>query len=119
MNVLTLYRDMKRRGVLLEADGARLIVDAPAGELSGQDRAALAEAKPVLLRMLALKAYEERRLLAAGWSPKERGGLVIWANPETGFYCSRDVALHRLANPLPGSSCRRLLEALGRSEKTS
>ena len=77
MNVLTLYRDMKRRGVLLEADGARLIVDAPAGELSGHDRAALAAVKPTLLLMLALKADEERRLLAAGWSPKERGGLVI------------------------------------------
>ena len=36
------------------------------------------------------------RLLAAGWEPKERMGLVIWANPETGFYCSREVALHRL-----------------------
>ena len=119
MNVLTLYHDLKRRGVRLEADGARLIVDAPAGELSGQDRAALAEVKPTLLRMLALRADEERRLLTAGWSSKERGGLVIWANPETGFYCSRDVALHRLANPLPVSSCRGLSKAPGRNEKTS
>ncbi len=39
---------------------------------------------------------EERNLIAAGWKPKERGGLVIWANPETGFYCSQKVALHRL-----------------------
>lgn len=39
---------------------------------------------------------EERGLMAAGWKPKERGGLVIWANPETGFYCSQEVALHRL-----------------------
>jgi hypothetical protein len=39
---------------------------------------------------------EERRLIAAGWTPKERGGQVIWANPETGFYCSQEVALHRL-----------------------
>jgi hypothetical protein len=39
---------------------------------------------------------EERRLIAAGWEPKERGGLVIWANPETGFYCSQEVALYRL-----------------------
>ena len=119
MNALALYHDMKRRGVRLEADGGRLLVDAPAGELSEQDRAALAEAKPVLLRMLALEADEERRLIAAGWSPKERGGLVIWVNPETGFYCSQEVALHRLTNPLPVSPCRRLLKALGRSEKTS
>src|SRR5918995_1447495 len=39
---------------------------------------------------------EERRLIAAGWEPKERGGLLIWANPETGFYCSQEVALYRL-----------------------
>jgi hypothetical protein len=39
---------------------------------------------------------EERRLIATGWEPKERGGLVIWANPETGFYCSQEVALRRL-----------------------
>ena len=39
------------------------------------------------------------RLLAAGWEPKERCGplgLVIWANPQTGFYCSQEVTLHRL-----------------------
>ena len=39
---------------------------------------------------------EERGLMDAGWEPKERGGLVIWANPETGFYCSQEVALYRL-----------------------
>ena len=39
---------------------------------------------------------EERRLIAASWKPKERGGLIIWANPETGFYFSQEVALHRL-----------------------
>ena len=44
---------------------------------------------------------EERRLIAAGWKPKERGGLVIWANPETGFYCSQEVALHRLKRQVP------------------
>jgi len=42
---------------------------------------------------------DERRLIAAGWTPKDRCGpleLTIWADPETGFYCSREVALHRL-----------------------
>ena len=39
---------------------------------------------------------EERRLMDAGWKPKERGGYLIWANPETGFYCSQKVALHRI-----------------------
>ena len=62
---------------------------------------------------------EERRLLAAGWKPKERMGLVMWADPETGFYCSRKVALHRLANPLGVSPYRRLLDALGRGGRAS
>ena len=39
---------------------------------------------------------EECRLIVAGWTPKERGGLVIWAHPETGFYYSQEVALHHL-----------------------
>lgn len=42
---------------------------------------------------------DDRRLIAAGWSPKDRCGpkdLSIWANPETGFYFSREVALHCL-----------------------
>ncbi len=45
------------------------------------------------------RSRDERRLLAAGWSPKDRCGplkLTIWASPETGFYCSQEVALHRL-----------------------
>ena len=52
---------------------------------------------------------DERRLLAAGWEPKERMGLTIWANPDTGFYCSQGVALHRLDNPSPVSPYRKLL----------
>jgi hypothetical protein len=39
---------------------------------------------------------EKHRLIAAGWEPKERGGHLIWANPETGFYFSQEVALYRL-----------------------
>jgi hypothetical protein len=39
---------------------------------------------------------EERSLIAAGWKHKERGGLIIWANPQTGFYCSQEMALYCL-----------------------
>lgn len=42
---------------------------------------------------------DERRLIAAGWTPKDNRGplnLTIWADPETGFCYSREVALHRL-----------------------
>lgn len=54
---------------------------------------------------------DERRLIAAGWTPKDRCGplgLTIWANPETGFYCGQEVALHRLEDPLPRSPYRKL-----------
>ena len=44
----------------------------------------------------SISGEDERRLMAAGWEPKERCGLIIWASPETGFYCSQEVALHRL-----------------------
>ena len=47
----------------------------------------------------ALRGEDDRSLLRVGWFPKERCGsldLTIWADPEMGFYCSQEVALHRL-----------------------
>ncbi len=55
----------------------------------------------------------------AGWKPKERGGHLIWANPETGFYSSQEMALHRLANPPSVSPYRKLMNALGRNGRAS
>ncbi len=46
----------------------------------------------------AARDGDGRRLIAAGLTPKDGCGPLnptIWADPETGFYCSRDVALHR------------------------
>jgi hypothetical protein len=37
-----------------------------------------------------------RRLEAAGFNPKARGGKIIWQRPDTGFYVSQEVALHLL-----------------------
>jgi hypothetical protein len=53
MNALVLYHDLKKRDVRLVADGDNLKIDAPAGVLTDEDRAALAQLKPVLLRFLA------------------------------------------------------------------
>lgn len=53
MNALKLHHELKARGVYLEAAGDALNVDAPAGVLTEQDRAALMECKPVLLAFLA------------------------------------------------------------------
>jgi hypothetical protein len=52
LNALTLYHDLKARGVFLQVDGEKLLVDAPAGELIDGDRAALTEFKPILLKFL-------------------------------------------------------------------
>ena len=52
MNALKLHNDLKARGVNLEAANDELLVDAPAGALTDEDRAALLECKPILLRFL-------------------------------------------------------------------
>ena len=54
-----MHHDLTARGVNLEADGDALRVDAPAGALSDEDRAALLEAKPVLLVFLSRDSARE------------------------------------------------------------
>jgi hypothetical protein len=62
VNALSLYHDLTKRGIRLEADGDGLRVDAPAGVVTDDLKAALSEAKPVLLRLLSrLAAKEESR----------------------------------------------------------
>ncbi len=53
MNALKLYHDLKKRDVYLEAAGEDLKVDAPTGALTEEDRVALKQAKPALLRFLS------------------------------------------------------------------
>ncbi len=48
---------------------------------------------------------EHRRLLVAGFKPKERGGLVVWANPETGFYFSQEMAAYFLGRGTCNTKC--------------
>lgn len=59
MNALSLYHDLKKRGVILEADGEHLKVNAPAGVLTEEDRAGLVEFKPILLRIVSRQATQE------------------------------------------------------------
>ena len=62
MNARSLYHDLKERGVILEAQGEYLKVDAPAGVVTEEDKTALLEFKPILLRFLsrnAVRAPEE------------------------------------------------------------
>jgi len=68
MNAIKLYYDIEQRGVALEADGDILRVDAPAGALTWEDRAALKETKPVLLRFLSRTAEKPTRRSEAHWA---------------------------------------------------
>ena len=56
-NVLdSLLSDLRSRGVDLQVSGDRLLVDAPLGTLTDDDRAALSVSKPSILRRLAAEA---------------------------------------------------------------
>jgi hypothetical protein len=67
MNALKLHAELLERGVLLEADGRNLKVDAPAGALNEEDLAALLEAKPALLKALTRPAERRPRKSEARW----------------------------------------------------
>jgi hypothetical protein len=53
MNLLDFFQQMVSRGVVLTARGGKLMVDAPAGVLTEQDRAFLTRYKADLLALLA------------------------------------------------------------------
>ncbi len=72
MKASALLEDLRRRDVTLEADGDRLLVDAPAGTMTDDLRAALVENKEDLLELLARERHKlekaGRRGLAIRWS---------------------------------------------------
>jgi hypothetical protein len=72
VNAQKLYQDLKARGVILEAQGEHLKVDAHAGVVTKADRAALVECKPKLLKFLS-RAHEERQ------QGPERVSMARWA----------------------------------------
>jgi hypothetical protein len=74
VNALSLYHDLKERGVILEAQGEHLKVDAPAGVVTEEDKIALIKLKPVLLEFLSRPEEESQR------GPK-RKSAVRWAGP--------------------------------------
>jgi hypothetical protein len=87
VNVLALYHDMKRRGVLLEADGERLLVNAPASELTEDDQANFAEFKPLLLKILFRRGAPvppARTRIHRSWSvsgrPQSKGEVRVTDN---------------------------------------
>ena len=82
MNARNLYHDLQERGVILEAQGEYLKVDAPAGVVTEEDKIALLEFKPTLLRFLSRTPEEQpRRESKARWAGP---GLVKIRDPFTG-----------------------------------
>ncbi len=52
------------------------------------------------------KAPEARKLLAAGWKPKERCGKTIWESRDNGFYYSQEMAIHFLGRGIGNAGCK-------------
>jgi TubC N-terminal docking domain len=77
-----LLEELRRRDVHLEAHGLMLRVDAPSGEFTEELRAALAEHKHSLIRLLE---KDRRRLEDA-----DRRGLVIRWSREPGYVSIHD-----------------------------
>jgi hypothetical protein len=69
VNARSLYHDLKERGVILEAQGEYLKVDAPAGVVTEEDKSALIAFKPVLLEFLTRPEEESQR------GPKRRSAV--------------------------------------------
>jgi hypothetical protein len=74
VNALSLFHDLEVRGVILEVQGKFLKVDAPAGVLTEEHRAALKEHKPKLLRFLSRTVEEPQEA-------PERESVVRWSGP--------------------------------------
>jgi|SRR5215217_1795044 len=72
MNAGALLEDLRRRGVTLEAEGDLLHVEAPAGAITDELRAALVENKGYLVELLTWERHKlekaDRRGLAIRWS---------------------------------------------------
>jgi TubC N-terminal docking domain len=71
-----LLSELRQRGILLETDGEKLRVDAPADAITEERRAALKEHKQGLMKLLQWEREREyRKLEEAG----RRGLLVRWS----------------------------------------
>jgi hypothetical protein len=74
VNALKIYHDLEARGVILEAQGEQLKINAPAGALTAEDRTALVEAKLKLLEFLSRPREEPQQA-------SERESVARWAGP--------------------------------------
>ena len=116
MSAGALLAELKRLGVEIEADGDRLRYAGPEGAISPELIGRLKAHKAELIALCGKTAIgaredrnlaetvcmrpasdpEVRKLLAAGWEPKERCGKIIWKHTDNGFYYSQEMAAHLL-----------------------
>ena len=57
---------------------------------------AATDARPPQQAEVVHLTSDGRKLKAAGFNPKARGGKIIWQRPDTGFWVSQEMALHLL-----------------------
>jgi len=74
VNALKLYHDLKERGVILEAQGEYLKMDAPVGVVTEEDRTALVKFKPALLEYLSRPAQKQQEA-------PDHESVARWAGP--------------------------------------
>jgi hypothetical protein len=74
VSALSVYHDLKARGVVLEAQGDHLKVNAPVGVLTDGHRTALKKHKPKLLELLSRPREEPQEA-------PERESVASWAGP--------------------------------------
>lgn len=81
-----LILSLRRRGVVLKADGMALHVDAPAGVLRPGERERMKEHKAELLRMLREEERRERARWERGIDPRwsRHKGYIRLHDPTTG-----------------------------------
>ena len=114
MKVWEILEDLERLGVNLYVVGDDLEYEGPEEAITPELLKRLKAHKADLIccktatvakedRNLAEVGYtpnttdpETRKLLAAGWEPKERCRKTIWESPDTGFYYSQEMALYLL-----------------------
>jgi hypothetical protein len=116
MNVRALLEELERLGVELRAVGDDLEYEGPEVAITPEllerlkahkadlmvacanaERVAEEDRKPAeIMCMRATADPQAHKLSAAGWEPKERCGKTIWKRPDTGFYCSQEMAVHFL-----------------------
>ena len=103
MNIRTMLEELTRLGVELRAEGDYLCYEGPEEAVTPGLLDRLREHKAELIKVLAdegcCQAHvmrigpSTRRLIRAGWKPKQRSNKTIWRSPENGFWYAQEIAL--------------------------